>query len=177
MLARTREILRGTECWTTRTEARAENGAPVSPVEPSAVRFSLVGALIRAAWNDIQDERWPARAWAVQRLQAVTGHSSLEDWNDARLRVFTDILQALESAAQQQLPLLEPTATQLAASLRERWRGCGCSRASPARRPTTGWWRRRCAWARSWRASPKGKAGENSPLCAEAHLDERNTSD
>ena len=82
--------------WCCGAAARDCHGAPVEASDPRASTWSLTGAL--AAVSDRPNSDLTALRHALWGISAVIPDRSLDDWNDARGRTQSQILQMLVQA-------------------------------------------------------------------------------
>jgi hypothetical protein len=100
MLAHARDLIASS--WTQQAEARNTDGVAVDPWDPTAVSWSLLGALVasyeRLVWSDGPCAALEALACACLLLGNTVDSSSREKWNDMPGRTSLDVLDALDEA-------------------------------------------------------------------------------
>jgi anti-sigma regulatory factor (Ser/Thr protein kinase) len=96
--------LRVREGWCQGVEAIDRCRAPVAPLAPQAVAWSLLGALVSAEGPEPSAERLQAVATAMSAIAAVVGGRSLTTWNDAPGRTQREVVAVLERARMRTRP-------------------------------------------------------------------------
>jgi hypothetical protein len=88
--------------WTQHADARAADDTPVSPWNPTATSWSLLGALVASLEQLAAYLGEPAAisdlARACIKLSDILDADSLEQWNDAPGRTADEVIDALGSA-------------------------------------------------------------------------------
>ena len=93
--------------WTQHAESRDAAGDAVDPWQPTAICWSLLGALVAAleeqadSGNDLPLQEL---ADALDALALFVDADSLADWNDDSARTHDDVMRALEAAAEAAVP-------------------------------------------------------------------------
>jgi hypothetical protein len=86
--------------WCQGTDARDIDDAPVKPWSPTAVRWSLLGALVAAV--DLPPDPEPSSLGPLRRalaaLAEIIDDPSLSSWNDDAARTPEEVVRTLEAA-------------------------------------------------------------------------------
>jgi hypothetical protein len=93
--------------WTQHAESRDAAGAAVDPWQPSAICWSLLGALVAALEEQTDsgdDLPLQELADALDALALFVDSDSLADWNDDPARTQDDVLRVLNAAADAAVP-------------------------------------------------------------------------
>jgi|GraSoiStandDraft_27_1057306.scaffolds.fasta_scaffold313542_2 hypothetical protein len=87
--------------WCQGVEARDQAGRPVEPWDPSAVAWSLIGAVVAIAHDAAGDAAFLEQVGlSTLALGTVTRSEELKDWNDEPRRTHEDVLRAYDAAAE-----------------------------------------------------------------------------
>lgn len=105
LLRRASDLIR--RGWTQHAESRGAGGAAVDPWQPTATRWSLLGALVAVLEEQTDrgaDLPLQQLADALDALALFVDSDSLAEWNDDPRRTQDDVIGVLEAAGEAAMP-------------------------------------------------------------------------